>query len=51
MGECPVCHEEFDSGESLMEHVRQQHPERAYPDDLSPEEVIIAGMLGGDLDL
>ena len=51
MNECPVCGEEFDSGESLHEHVREQHPDRKLPDDLSPEEVIIAGILGGDIDL
>jgi hypothetical protein len=51
MNECPVCHEEFDSGESLHEHVCAEHPDRPLPDDLSPEEVIIAGILGGDIDL
>lgn len=51
MNECPVCGEEFDSGECLHGHVREQHPERAHPGDLSPEEVIIAGIIGGDLDL
>jgi hypothetical protein len=49
MNECPVCGEEFDSGESLCEHVRDQHPGRQ-SDDLSPEEVIIAGIIGGDVD-
>ncbi|HVP43483.1 MAG TPA: hypothetical protein VMS96_08610 [Terriglobales bacterium] len=51
MNECPVCGEEYDSGESLQEHLRDQHPGHDHPDDLSPEEVIIAGIIGGDLDL
>jgi len=51
MNECPVCGEEFDSGESLHEHVHKQHPGRGDSDELSPEEMIIAGIIGGDLDL
>ncbi len=51
MNECPVCGEEFDSGESLTEHVREQHPGSHDSDDLSPEEMIIAGIIGGELDL
>ncbi len=51
MNECPVCGEEFESGEGLHEHVRQLHPGRGHSGDLSPEEIIIAGILGGELDL
>ena len=52
MNECPVCGEEFESGESLTEHVRAQHPgHNALGDDLTAEEFVIAAMLGGKLDL
>ncbi len=52
MNECPVCGEEFESGESLTEHVREQHPgHNAVGDELTAEEFVIAAMLGGKLDL
>ncbi len=52
MNECPVCGEEYDSGESLHEHVRAQHPgHNAVSEDLTAEEFVIAAMLGGKLDL
>ncbi len=51
MNQCPVCGEEYDSGESLHEHVREQHPGRRDSGELSPEEIIIAGIIGGELDL
>lgn len=51
MNECTVCGAEFDSGESLHEHLRQEHPGHgATTDDLTPEEYLIAGMLDGKLD-
>ncbi len=52
MNECPVCGEEFESGESLQEHVRAEHPgHNAVGDELTAEEFVIAAMLGGKLDL
>ncbi len=51
MNECPVCGEEFESGESLNEHIRERHPGHEHlADDLTAEEFVIAGMLGGKLD-
>ncbi len=51
MNECTVCGEEFESGESLQEHLRQDHPDHdATTDDLTAEEFVIAAMLGGKLD-
>jgi len=50
MNECSVCGEEFDSGETLCEHLRESHPgHEVAGDDLTAEEVVIAGMLGGKL--
>ena len=52
MNECPVCHEEFESGEGLTDHLRERHPEHnAVCDELTAEEFVIAAMLGGKLDL
>ncbi len=52
MNECPVCGEEFESGESLHDHMRECHPNHnGTSEDLTAEEFVIAAMLGGKLDL